>query len=69
MPDPEWQALYNAALSERDPVKLGSRIEAARWAIRQRLRHIEDSRDTREREQLDHALYALFTLAARKRSA
>ena len=69
MPDPTWQALYRAALAELDPIKLNSRIEAARRAIHQRLEQIEDSRDTRQRQQLDDALYALLTLAARKRSA
>ena len=69
MPDPTWQALYRAALAEPDPIRLNSRIEAARRAIRQRLEQIEDSGDTRERQQLDDALYAMLTLAARKRSA
>ena len=69
MPDPTWQALYRAALAESDPIRLNSRIEAARRAIRQRLEQIEDSDDTRQRQQLDDALYALLTLAARKRSA
>jgi len=68
MPDPTWQALYRTALVEPDPVKLNARIEAARRSIRQRLEQVEDS-DTRERQQLDDALYALFTLTARKRSA
>ena len=69
MPDPTWQALYRAALAESDPIRLNSRIEAARLAIRQRFDQIEDSHDTRERQQLDNALYSLLTLAARKRSA
>jgi len=69
MLDPKWQALYRAALAEPDPIRLNSRIEAARRAIRQRSEQIEDSRDTRERQQLDDALYALLTLAARRRSA
>ena len=69
MPDPTWQALYRAALVEPDPIRLNSRIDAARLAIRQRLEQIVDSRDTRERQQLDNALYALSTVAARKRSA
>jgi hypothetical protein len=43
--------------------------EAARQAIRQRSEEIEDSGDTRERQQLNDALYALLTLAARRRSA
>jgi hypothetical protein len=68
MPDPTWQALYRAALVEPDPVKLNARIEAARRSIRQRLEQIEDS-DARERQQLNDALGALFTLVARKRSA
>ncbi len=68
MPDPTWQALYRTALVEPDPVKLNARIEAARRSIRQRLEQVEDS-DTRERQQLDDALYALSTLTARKRSA
>ena len=68
MPDPTWQALYRAALVEIDPIKLKGRIEVARWSIRQRLEQIEDS-DTRERQQLNDALGALFTLVARKRSA
>jgi len=69
MPDPTWQALYRAALVEPDPIKLNGRIEAARRSIRQRLEQIEDSGDTRERQHLNDALGALFTLAARKRSA
>ena len=69
MLEPTWQALYRAALAEPDPIRLNSRIEAARRAIRQGLEQIEDSGDTRERQQLNDALYALLTLAARKRSA
>ena len=69
MPDPAWQSLYRAALVEPDPLKLNDRIEAARRSIQQRLRQIEDSGDTRELQQLNGALYALFTLTARKRSA
>jgi hypothetical protein len=68
MPDPTWQALYRAALIESDPSKLNGRIEAARRSIRQRLEQIDDS-DPRERQQLNDALGALFTLVARKRSA
>jgi hypothetical protein len=69
VPDPTWQALYRAALVEPDPIKLNGRIEAAQRSIRQRLQQIEDSGDTRERQQLNDALGALFTLVARKRSA
>ncbi len=69
MPDPTWQALYRAALVEPDPIRLNGRIEAAQRSIRLRLEQIEDSGETRERQQLNDALYALFTLASRKRSA
>jgi hypothetical protein len=70
MPETSWQALYRAALTESDPIKLAGRIEAARGAIRDRLQEIEDyGHDTREREQLESALHALFTLPSRKRSA
>lgn len=68
MSDSNWQALYTAALSESDPNKLNGKIEAARRAIKQRLEEIHDS-DSREVQQLDRALHALFTLAARKRTA
>jgi hypothetical protein len=64
-----WQALYSAALSESDPVKLNGRIEAARRAIHERLDRLDDSFNPRERQQLEDALHALFTLAARRRSA
>lgn len=70
MHDSDWQVLYKAALSESDVRKLYSRIEAARRAIRDRMQVLDTSSgDTREREQLDRALHALFTLPARKRSA
>ena len=62
-----WRSLYSAALSESDPNKLSTRIDAARQAIRRRLEEIDE--DDREREQLDSALHALFTLPARKRTA
>ncbi len=68
MPDPTWQALYRAALIESDPRKLNGRIEAARRSIRERLEQFDDS-DPRERQQLNDALGALFTLVARKRCA
>ena len=69
MPDPTWQALFRAALVEADPIKLNGRIEAARWSIRQRLEQIDEFVEARERQQLNDALCALFTLASRKRSA
>ena len=69
MLDLTWQSLYNAALTESDPSKLIGRIEAARRAIQQRLKELDESGDTRERQQLDEAQHALFTLRARRRSA
>jgi hypothetical protein len=70
MPGSDWQVLYKAALSESDPRKLYTRIEAAKRAIRDRIELLDTgSGDIREREQLDRALHALFTLPARKRSA
>ncbi|HZP17106.1 MAG TPA: hypothetical protein VFB00_04015 [Terriglobales bacterium] len=69
MVDLSWQEPYRAALAETDLRKLPARIEAARRAIHERLREIEGAGDTREHEQLDRALHALFTLAARKRTA
>ena len=69
MPDWNWQVLYRDALTESDPRRLYSKIETARGAIYDRLRELDSSGDTREREQLDRALHALFTLPGRKRSA
>jgi len=69
MSDLNWQALYTAALAESDPKRLNIKIEVAQRAIRRRLDEISDSDTSREREQLDRAQHALFTLAARKRSA
>jgi len=69
MPDLTWQELYRAALFESDPARLRGRIEVARRSIEKRLQHIEDAHDARERQQLNAALYALSTLAQRKRSA
>ena len=69
MPESDWQFLYRAALTESDPRKLYGRIELARRAIYDRMLELDSSGDTREREQLDRALHALFTLPGRKRSA
>jgi hypothetical protein len=69
MNDQEWQSLYRTAMAESDPVKLSAKIEAARRAIRNRLEDADDPRESRERQQLNNALYALETLLARKRSA
>jgi hypothetical protein len=67
MSSSDWQALYSAALAETDPRKLNARIEAAKDAIHERLKHIDDG--SREHEQLDRALHALFTLPTRRRTA
>ena len=70
MPDQSWQTLYREALAESDPHTLNRRIDVARRAIHVRLDELEDSRDTRERQQLiSNALYALQTLLPRKRTA
>jgi hypothetical protein len=69
MSDINWQALYTAALSESDPNRLYGKVEAARRAIRQRLEQLDGTETSREREQLDRAMHALFTLSARRRSA
>ena len=69
MSDVNWQMLYTAALSESDPNRLYGKIEAARRAIHKRIEEVKDDGNSREREQLDRALHALFTLQARKRSA
>jgi hypothetical protein len=58
--------LYRTALTESDPGKLNGRIEAASSSIRERL---EQTEDTRERQLLNNALYALETLLAKKRCA
>jgi hypothetical protein len=68
MSDSSWKNLYTAALTESDPKKLNLKIELAQRAIHKRQEELHDS-DSRERDQLDRALHALFTLAARKRSA
>ena len=69
MSDTNWQTLYTAALSESDPNRLYGKIEAARRAIHKRIEEVKDEGNSREQEQLDRALHALFTLQARKRSA
>jgi len=69
MPDQSWQTLYREALAESDPHTLKRRIDAARRAIDIRLNELEDSYDTRERQELNNALYALQTLLTRKRVA
>jgi len=65
----DWQTLYRAAMTESEPAKLAGKIEAARRAVRNQLEELDDLHDSRERQQLNNALYALETLIARKRSA
>jgi len=67
MSSSDWQALYSAALVESDPQKLSGRIEVARRAIHERLKEVDHG--SREHEQLDRALHALFTLPTRRRTA
>jgi len=69
MPNQSWQTLYREALAESDPPTLNRRINSARCAIHIRLDELEDSRDTREKQQLNNALYGLQTLQTRKRVA
>ena len=69
MSESNWQALYTAALSESDPNRLYGKVEIARRAIRERLAELPEDSNDRERQQLDRALHALFTLQARRRSA
>jgi len=64
----DWEALYRAALAESDPKRSNTRIEAAKQAIHQWLKEIDDS-DSREYEQLDRALHVLLPLPARKHTA
>jgi hypothetical protein len=64
-----WQSLYASALSESDPNKLYGKIELARRAIRARLDELQEEGGERERQLLDRAQHALFTLQARRRSA
>ena len=67
MSSSDWQALYSAALGESDASKLSGRIEVAKRAIHERLKEVESG--SREHEQLDRALHALFTLPTRRRTA
>jgi hypothetical protein len=53
---------------ESDPSQQNIRIDAARQAIRRQLQ-LEDSGDTRLRQQLNDSLGYLMTLAARRRCA
>jgi hypothetical protein len=53
---------------EDDPTKQNMSIDAARQAIRRQLQ-LEDSGDTRLRQQLNDSLGYLMTLSARRRCA
>ena len=67
MSSSDWQALYSAALGESDARKLSGRIDMAKRAIHARLKEVDDG--SREHQQLDRALHALFTLPTRRRTA
>jgi len=66
VPTPNWKDLYDAAVLEPSTDKLPARVEAAREAIHEfRIqRGRELSAD--EREEIDGALRALFTLLRRR---
>jgi membrane peptidoglycan carboxypeptidase len=62
MPQPtNWRELYEAALLEYNPTKLDQRVEAAHKAIHRRLTQ-NDYISPEERQKIDDALSALFTL-------
>jgi hypothetical protein len=67
MPEPNWRELYEAALLEFNPTELDKRIAAARKAIHRRLTQ-DDYISPGEREKINDALSALFTLT-RERNA
>jgi hypothetical protein len=66
MPSSNWKELYNAAMLETTADKLPARVEAAREAIHQfRMQRGKDV-TPEEREEIDSALRALFTLLRRR---
>ena len=59
----EWQALYTAAIYERDFSKLRLRISEAETAIFSRIQDLaQDADSTRERESIANALSSLRAL-------
>lgn len=66
MPTLSWKDLYDAAVLETALDKLPARVEAAREAIHQF--RVQRGRDltAEEREEIDGALRALFTLLRRR---
>ena len=66
MPTSNWKQLYDAAMLETIADKLPARVEAAREAIHQfRMQRGQDL-TAEEREDIDNALRALFTLLRRR---
>jgi len=60
---PKWQALYEKALSERDPAELPADIARAEGAIHSRLKRLATSpRFEAERHAIREALSALHAL-------
>lgn len=68
MPDQKWQTLYREALRESDPQAIKRQIDIARCAINIRLDDLEDSQDSREKQQLNNALYAAANIVDAKTS-
>jgi hypothetical protein len=61
MPENHWRALYQAAVFEVDPEKVGARAEAAELAINARVFTGQDISGG-ERADMQHALSALGVL-------
>ena len=66
MPSSDWKALYDAAVLEPSPEKLPARVEAAREAIHRFRIQRGGELTAEEREEIDGALRALFTLLRRR---
>jgi len=59
----EWYTLYTAAIFERDPSRLRTRISEAETAIFSRIQDLaQDSDSNRERETIANALSSLRAL-------
>jgi hypothetical protein len=61
MSEPNWRELYEAALREFNRTKVDTRVDAAHKAIHRRLSQ-DDYISPEERQNIDDALSALFTL-------
>lgn len=63
---PEWQALYQRALLERDPAELPADIARAEGAIHSRLKRLaKNGKGEAERHAISEALSALRVLKRR----